>query len=611
MKNKNPAKRAEKENVTYHAPTTTYCTSQEEFDQAVGKDFIEHANKCTGQGEKFLVGLSHGISPSGAYEYLLENYASLHRPEYIRYTFVNSKLKRQRGLEGVTDAVGFLQELLKSKRIDKDQILGRTLDRENMEAYAKGLNEKLGEYLKIHYKDGLDYIFLASDSKGRVAGITRRSTAFGSTDFGAVVVEEGEKELTLTPAFISRTKRIAFIVTKSDKRRALAWLFYRWGEPDQSPSFLRHIDNVKERMTVFVDNRALTWPQISIERETKYGPSTIRMDLPKPYGEFKNKKLPVIVLLHGFLGLNTFDGLLIAIPTHKYIAVAMHYGSIPNDLPPNQYSQHVLENIDHVVKHFGEKGHPVYLFDHSMGNIYFLMMDQQFDQLEGVKKYLKGRIGANPFFGEEAKHALMGFMDSVLIPSVSYSKSTIEKVLFNAARTIIPWDSRRGVRSRGIALSEWLISKETSVRDRVWKTVKKRILFLMTNMGSLPHLDQIPIARALGRLPAKVFAIQTHSALLESKKHDTLHGLENMPANGVPVMILKSDRDGVAKYVPRLYEDGYTEIVDVTNTEEYDFFREHLYHMVRPLATTKIIDKFIMDCVEKNSKVNQGRKKRA
>ena len=611
MKKKDPVTSPEIDNAVYQAPATTYCTSQEEFDEAVGRDFIEHANKCTGEGKKFLVGLSHGISPSGAYDYILENYASIHRPEYIRYTFVNSKLKRQRGLEGVTDAVGFLKALLKTKRIEKDQILGRTLDRDNMAAYADGLNEKLGDYLKIHEKDGLDYIFLASDPKGRVAGITRRSTAFGSTDFGVVVDEDGEQELTLTPAFISKTKRIAFIVTKSDKRRALAWLFYRWGEPDQSPSFLRHIENVEERMTVFVDNRALTWPQISIDRETEYGPSTIRMDLPKPYAEFKNKKLPVIILLHGFLGLNTFDGLLISIPTHKYIAVAMHYGSIPNNLPPEQYSQHVLENIDHVIKHFGEKGHPVYLFDHSMGNIYFLMMDQQYDQLEGVKKHLKGRIGANPFFGEEAKHALMGFMDSVLIPSVSYSKSTIEKILFNTARTIIPWDSRRGVRSRGIALSEWLISKETAVRDRVWKTVKKRILFLMTNMGSLPHLDQIPIARALNRLPAKVFAIQTHSALLESKKHDANRGLVNMPANGIPVMILKSDRDGVAKYVSRLYEDDHSEILDVTNTEEYDRFREHLYHMVRPLETTKIIDDFIEDCVKKSSNGKPKRQKRA
>ena len=260
MKKKGPASRSENENTPYQAPATTYCTSQEEFDEAVGKDFIEHANKCNGEGKKFLVGLSHGISPSGAHDYILDNYASIHRPEHIRYTFVNSKLKRQRGLEGVTDAVGFLKKLLQKKLIEKDQILGRTLDREDIEAYAKGLNEKLADYLKLHKKEGLDYIFLASDPKGRVAGITRRSTAFESTDLGVVVEEEGEKELTLSPAFISKTKRIAFIVTKSDKRRALAWLFYRWGEPDQSPSFLRHIENVEDRMTVFVDNRALTWP---------------------------------------------------------------------------------------------------------------------------------------------------------------------------------------------------------------------------------------------------------------------------------------------------------------------------------------------------------------
>ena len=97
---------------TYQAPETLYCKTKEEFDEAIGRDFIEQANKCTGEGQKFLVGLSHGISPSGAYEYILKNYASIHKPEFLRYTFVNSKLKRQRGLEGVMDAVGFLKELL-------------------------------------------------------------------------------------------------------------------------------------------------------------------------------------------------------------------------------------------------------------------------------------------------------------------------------------------------------------------------------------------------------------------------------------------------------------------------------------------------------------------
>ena len=90
------------------------------------------------------------------------------------------------------------------------------------------------------------------------------------------------------------------------------------------------------------------------------------------------EKLPVVLLIHGFLGLNSFDGLLAAIPSHKYIAAAMHYGSIPSELPPSQYSRHIVANIDAVVSHFGSKGHPVYIFDHSMGNIYFLMIDRLF-----------------------------------------------------------------------------------------------------------------------------------------------------------------------------------------------------------------------------------------
>lgn len=574
----------------YSAPQSRYFKTKEEFDEAVGLDFIEDANKCTSSGQKFLVGLSHGISPSGIHDYVLANFKKLWYPELIRFTFVNSKLKRQRGLKDVTDAVGFLKKLLRNGLINKDQILGRSLDRNNLQAYSDGLNEKLGLYLKQEGKTGLDYVFLASDPTGRVAGITRDSEAFGVDQLGMVVEADGEKELTLTPSFLLKSERIAFLVTKQDKRRALAWLFYRDGRQDKSPGFLRFMPEVQERMTVYVDDKALTWPQIAVKRETQYGETTIRIDFALPFNDRPNDKRPVILLIHGFLGLNTFDGLLTAIPTKKYIAAAMHYGSIPNDLPPDRYSRFIVNNVNAVIDYFGSKGHPVYIFDHSMGNIYFMMMDKMWPELDATRKYLKGRIGANPFFGEEAKHALLGFMDNVILKS---EQGPIERAIFLAARTVIPWDTRRAVRRRGIALSDWLIRKESSIRDRVWKSIKARILHLMSNLGSLPHLNRIPIERALSRLPAKVFAIQTHSALEESLQFDKQKGLSNIEKAGIPILILKSERDSVARYVSRFYDDSKVEVIDVTNPDEPDKFREHLYHMIHPKDTTKIIDRFI------------------
>jgi hypothetical protein len=298
----------------------------------------------------------------------------------------------------------------------------------------------------------------------------------------------------------------------------------------------------------------------------------------------------VVVLVHGFLGLNSYDGLLTAIPTKKYIAAAMHYGSVPNDLPIKEYSNHIVRNIAKVIAHFGELGHPVYLFDHSMGNIYFMMMERSFDELPGIQKYLKGRIGANPFFGEEAKHAFIGFLDNVILPS---GQGIAEKSVFYAARHIVPWDSNVGVRNRGISMSKWLISKESSIRERVWKATKARILTLMSSLGSLPHLNRIPIERALNRLPAKIFVIQTHSALIESKKFDKQTEFPNMEAHNIPILILKSERDGVAKYVSRVYDRSHAQVIDITDKGERDLFREHLYHMVNPLLTTVVIDQFI------------------
>jgi 6-phosphogluconolactonase/glucosamine-6-phosphate isomerase/deaminase len=541
-----------------------------------------------------IVGLSHGISPSGAYEYIITHYKEIKRPECLFYTFVNSPLKRQRDLRGVIDAKLFLQKLYKLGYISRDQILGRSLNRDNMDTYAIEFNKLISTVLEANNKTGFDYVFLASNPSGRVAGIERRSKAFDSEEIAVVVNVKGEIELTGTPHFLLKSSRIAFLATKSDKRRALAWLYAIWGKPNESPSFLRFADNVKNRITVFVDDQALTWPQIEVVRKTPYGDSNIRIDLANPYKPNAKEKLPVIILLHGFLGLNSFDALLTAVPSHQYIAAAMHYGSIPNDLPPSEYSKHIVKNIESVVAYFGENDHPVYLFDHSMGNIYFMMIDRDFKQLPGIKKYLCGRIGANPFFGEETKHATVGFLDNVIIPSMSWQNPPA-KALILGFRRIIPLDSKDGVRKRGIQLSDWLIRKESSIRDRIWSAAKSRILFLMTNMDSLPHLNRVPIEKALNRLPAKVFAIQTHSALEESRAFDDQQGLINMLKHNIPVLILKSERDGVAKYVHRIYESNGVEVIDVTNEEEKDLFKEHLYHMVDPLNTVAIIDKFVSE----------------
>ena len=363
------------------------------------------------------MGLSHGKSPSGAYAYILAHYDEILHPERIHYTCINSKLKRQRGLVDVMDAISFLKALIETKKINKDQILGRSLDRENIEAYKNGLNTSLTKYLNKLNKKGLDYVFVASTTKGQVAGITKNSTAFNSNDLVVVVKDTEEPELTYTPDFLKKSARIAFLATKSEKRMPLAWLYYRWGKENESPSFLRFIDDVKNRMTVFIDDQALTWPQVKLKRESKFGDTHITIDMALPFDEKKKKKLPVIIMVHGFLGLNTFDALLAFNPSDKYISAAMHYGSIPHALPPKKYSEFVTENINHTVGTLVKLGHPVYIFDHSMANTYLLMISENIEKYDAIKTYLKGRIACNPFFGSETKHATARFMDSVILKS--------------------------------------------------------------------------------------------------------------------------------------------------------------------------------------------------
>jgi 6-phosphogluconolactonase/glucosamine-6-phosphate isomerase/deaminase len=585
----------------YNAPDTRYYQTREEFNIAVGKDFIKHANLTTKKKQKFLVCLSHGQSPSWVYQNISDYYHKIKDPKNIYYTFLNSPLKSQEGLEDIFDAVAFLRKLLQKGLITEQQILGGSINDEFTDETTSELNERISNFLQEQNKSGFDYVFLATNPKGRIGGIERNSKAFESDDIFATVVLNKEKKITVTPYFLLQSKRIAFLATKSDKRRPLAWLYSTTGKSNESPSFIRFIDNVKERMTVFVDDKALTWPEIEVKRETPYGISNIVIDLANPYKENAKEKLPVVLLIHGFLGLNSFDGLLTSIPSTKYIAAAMHYGSIPSDLPVDDYSEHVAKNINAVVEYFGANGHPVYIFDHSMGNIYFLMIDKNIESYPAIKKYLKGRIGANPFFGEEAKHALLGFMDNVIIPSMSFSSNIVEKSVLVTLRRIIPLDSKSGVRRRGIDLSKRLIGQESSSDNTIWKLVKERIVYLMTNMDSLPHLNRIPIEKALNKVPSKVFAIQSCSALEVSKVFDHQTGLNNITKYNIPILILKSERDGVAKFVSRLYNGNGIEVRDITDKNEKDLFREHLYHMVHPQQTAKIIDEFIMNAEQKQN----------
>lgn len=581
--------------LAYKAPDTRYFKTQDDFNKAVGKDFIKYANEITSKKQLFLVCLSYGQSPVGAYENIVQYYSKIKHPNRIYYTFLNSPLKSQEGLTDIFEANAFLETLLSKNLLTEQQIIGRNVNRDAIEEYTEELNNTIHQFLEDNNKKGFDYVFLASNPRGRVGGIERNSKAFETDEPFAVVTLNRVKEITATPSFLLKSWRIAFLATKSDKRRPLAWLYSTTGKPNESPSFLRFMPNVKERMTVFVDDKALTWPIIEVKRETPYGTSNITIDLTNPYKENAKEKLPVIVLIHGFLGLNSFDGLLTSLPSTKYIAAAMHYGSIPTDLPINDYSKHVAKNIEAVVDFFGSKGHPVYIFDHSMSNIYFLMIDQKIDEYPAIKKYLKGRIGANPFFGEEAKHALLGFLDNVIIPSMSFADNLVQKSFLVTLRRIIPMDTKSGVRNRGINLSEQLISQDTNSNNNIWKAIKERVVFLMSNMDSLPHLNRIPIEKALNKVPSKIFGIQIHSALIESKTFDKQHGLINMAKHKIPVLILKSDRDGVAKYVPRLYEGKMIEVKDITDYNETDLFREHLYHMVHPIPTVQIIDEFITE----------------
>jgi 6-phosphogluconolactonase/glucosamine-6-phosphate isomerase/deaminase len=583
--------KASAEPSEFIAPTTKYCKTKVMFDAEVGIDFIEHANKGTKDGKEYLVGLSHGSSPSGAYEYIFNNYSKINHPELVRYTCINSKLERQRGLTDVMDALAFLRKLISSQLIAKDQIIGRSLDRENMDAYRIGINKLLQQRLEELGKEGLDYVFVATDTNGLVAGITRRSKAFKSRDITVLVDDTSETELTYTPFFLKKSRRIAFLATKAEKRRPLAWLFYRWAKENESPSFLRFIDDVDERMTVFIDDTALTWPQVVLTRKTVFGDTTIRVDMAKPFKETDKKKKPVVLMIHGFLGLNTFDALLAFLPATKYIAGAFHYGSIPYELPPKEFAQFVVDNIEHAVSYFGKLGHPVYIFDHSMANTYMLMINRQMDDLPGISKYLKGRIACNPFFGREVKHTALNFIDRVILKA---NISTVDKAAMKSIRLSLPFYTKSMVRNNSIRFSSFLIKSDNALSDRIWTAIKQRVLFIVSDIDTLPELNKIPVEHTLGRLPVKIFAIQIQSTLRESKKNTNVKRLRGYEKNDIPILVLKSERDPVAKYVKSVYNNtNNVDVIDITNPKERDLFKEHLFYMTRPKMTINIIEQFI------------------
>ena len=100
--------------LTPGVPETKYFLTKDKFDRAVGRDFIKHANRVMERGEKFMVGLSHGRSPAGAYQYIIDHYDELIHPQDILYTFVNSPTGRQIDINDVIDARRFIKILFRT-----------------------------------------------------------------------------------------------------------------------------------------------------------------------------------------------------------------------------------------------------------------------------------------------------------------------------------------------------------------------------------------------------------------------------------------------------------------------------------------------------------------
>jgi hypothetical protein len=161
----------------------------------------------------------------------------------------------------------------------------------------------------------------------------------------------------------------------------------------------------------------------------------------------------------------------------------------------------------------------------------------------------------------------------------------VDKSLFLATRTMRPFETKKGMRYLAIGLTNWLIKSDSTIHNRIWKAIKQRIMVLVADMDMLPELNKIPIEHTLNKLPIKIFAIQIQSALRESKELDK-----------IKTLVLKSDIDPIAKFVPRLYETSKnTTIIDVTNANEKELFKEHLFYMIHPHTTIDLIDQFIKE----------------
>src|SRR5690606_36645453 len=153
----------------------------------------------------------------------------------------------------------------------------------------------------------------------------------------------------------------------------------------------------------------------------------------------------------------------------------------------------------------------------SMANTYMLMGEYQMDKLNGFRKYLKGRIAANPFFGYEVKFTTLNFLDKVLIP---YKLNIPEKIFFNSTRKLVAPQSKLFNREASIKLMTYLVSKDNIITERMWTEIKRKTLSVINGLDSVPVINKLPLQTTILKLPMKLFAIQVQSALRESKTID-------------------------------------------------------------------------------------------
>ena len=253
------------------------------------------------------------------------------------------------------------------KALDSDNhALALKLARSEGDRYQREIQNKLGATMEFHY------IISGIGKNGAIGAFAPYTPELKIKEPGAVVLKQGKSALrvALNRGVLINAACVSLIVSGSLKLRALGRF-----EMEETVDFeqtvmetplrmLRETYEIAEKVYLFADEQALHFDETLFE----YSENGVSMQNKAETREGEESNGPHILLLHGFMGLFSFTGFLVRLPS-AWTVSALHRGSHAKTLGEDEIFPHYARVLRKAILKLWGEGRPAPIAGHSIAGV--------------------------------------------------------------------------------------------------------------------------------------------------------------------------------------------------------------------------------------------------